>query len=69
LARYLNFAAFFNPCHTKGELLLLAAFDEVKVAHFENLKRQHAVREDALGQGEEGNGVLHVLNGFCQHAQ
>jgi hypothetical protein len=48
LARHLNFATFFDPCHTKRSLLLLATFDEVEVAHFENLKCQHAIREDAV---------------------
>jgi hypothetical protein len=40
LAWHLNFTPLLNPCHAKWLLLLLAALDEVKVAHFKNLKRQ-----------------------------
>jgi hypothetical protein len=48
LARHLNLAAFFDPGHAKRHLLLLATLDEIEVAYFKNLKRQHAIGEQAL---------------------
>ena len=48
LAGHLNFTSFLNPCHAKGQFLLLAPLDEIKVTHFKNLKREQSIGEDAL---------------------
>jgi hypothetical protein len=41
----LHFAAFFNPGHAKGLLLLVASLDQIKVSHFKYLQLQHAIRK------------------------
>jgi hypothetical protein len=61
LTGHLDFAALLDPSHTKRLLLLVTSFDEVKVAHFKDVQRQHAIREKALAQWEEGDGALHGL--------
>ena len=48
LARHLNFAALFDRNHAKGQLLLMASLDEVKVTHFKNLKMQLAIGKQAV---------------------
>ncbi len=59
-ARYLNFTALLDPSDAKRQLLLVAPFDQVEVAHFKNLKRQHPIGKHTLREGKEGNGLLHL---------
>ena len=66
LTWHLHLAAFFYPDHTKRKALLVATFDQVKVANFENLQRQHAVRKQAMRQGKKRNCVSHVVLMFFQ---
>ena len=58
-ARNLNFTALLNPSDAKRQLLLVATFDQVEVAHFKNLKWQHPIGKHTLRKGEERNGLLH----------
>ena len=57
--RNLNFTALLNPSDAKRQLLLVATLDQVEVANFKNLKRQHPVGKHTLRKGEERNGLLH----------
>jgi hypothetical protein len=69
LTGHFHFAAFLNPSNAKGQLLLVALFDQMKVAHFKYLKWQHAIGKQTVGQGKKGNGVLHLNEDefFYQH--
>lgn len=53
-ARHLNFTALLNPSDAKRQLLLVATLDQVEVANFKNLKRQHPVGKHTLRVGREG---------------
>jgi len=40
-------------------LLLMATLDQVKIPNLENLKSQHAIRKEAVGEREKRNLIRH----------
>jgi hypothetical protein len=52
LTGHLNFAAFFNPHHAKGQLLLMTTFNQIEIPNLKNLQLQHPIRKKPVRKRE-----------------